>query len=537
MQLTELAAESGLDWSDWSRSSELPRLVLAGTGTDRWTWQLLSEIRADAEAQELIRSCFQPVLVEIDARPALAARLQEVLQLRAEATGFPVIAFATPDGDLFGAVPWRPVRDRNGQVGLVHFLLQVAEAWRHQPDDVRADARALTEQCDVVGRVPAAPASLAAVDAMVIGYGDPVLGGFGGSPKYPQPVLLDYLLTRLGQVDTGGEGCRAGARSDWREHLRRSLHALIAGGVHDHIGGGFFRASMDGDWLEAEYDKRAVDQAALAVVLQEASTRLGETLYRDIAARCLDCCLEELRLPDGWFAVGRHTVGDDGKGRLAPGNHYQWARHQLDDILGAEGGAIVAKRFFPAEFIPGHRLVPAVHAAVGADAQRRLPELCARLLMARRERPAPWRDVRVLPHVQAMLVWAMDLVGGSYAGIAEQLRPRLGELFDSASPTLDLAWLARAGEPELRAKALEATLVRLGAHGLRLHDEPGLQPPAHAGLDDRGQASALAVAVDALRENHRVAQAQQLCARHQGLLAAAPVACAGLAAAWSRTTG
>jgi len=476
-------ASQPIAWLPWGDATgadavaaDRPVLLFCGCALDHWTALLADELHGDADACALVAECFTPVAVDVAGQRALAARVQRCLAATADAAGWPALAVALPDGRLFGATPWRPVRDRGGRAGVARVLLAVAQRWSQARADCEADAGRFAEIETAVAQALATadPRPLQSVlildraEAAAFAIADPVNGGFGPAPRGLDAGLLRFLVARCALPS---------APPALAAQVERTLMALIAGGVHDHLAGGFHRGSTDVAWTLPFFEKRLIDQAQVATVLIAAAGVFGRRLYRDVAERALGWTVACLRRADGRYAAGMHADSVASDGALREGAAYTWTIEELAAVLGADGAALVAQRFGvgdPAQVVPGSgRSVLAIRGEIDADGQRRLPALIQRLAVARAERAAPACDDSVHADHQAALLHALTL-----AGVLPDADPGLRQAAD------DLAGVLRS------LRSADAS------------PDPDGQPPTIADLlDDADGASPLAdCAIAALRQ-------------------------------------
>ncbi|MFW5844700.1 MAG: DUF255 domain-containing protein [Planctomycetota bacterium] len=580
--LSRVAAGGRLPWRAWgpaalaeAREHELPLLILVGESCDHWSARQIALIDEDAELVDLLRLAFVPVLAATHLHPDLARRAQEAVALSAGAGGSPVLCFCTPEAAIIGAVPFRPARDEGGQTGLARFCLQVAQIWQEDPTAVRADAADLAAAFTPVPR-PLDEGRrvllLDNVEASAMAASDELAGGFGQAPKRPLPAVLGFLLQRAG---------RRQAPPRLREHLELSCRALAAGGLHDHLAGGFHRACTDSGWSVPFFEKRLTEQAQLVPILLAAADLLDRPLWRHVALQALDWTLRALVRPDGSCAHGLHAIGQDDKGRSDNGAHYLWTRPRVAAVCGQEGAGIVAQRFFDPDLGPGARQNLAVRGDTDERAARRLPELCARLLAARQERPHPAREecASLAAHGQLLCALAAALPHDP-AGTYQQHGERLADLLcdalalsapvhagasaaDLRAPPVDalpadaedlawaglgcLAWAERCDHETARSaarRAAELLQARWQEAAAPIQGGAGLLPqPVLAVADSDDAPSALAVALRLWCRLHRLDGDERwlVVARtwlhgHGGALRQAPLAVAGLAHSWDEAS-
>lgn len=440
-------------WRGWNAATvreaagrEAPLAVLLYDALDAWSADWRRGLATDRELAALLDAAFVPVAADREAHPGLAALAQQVLGLTADAAGIPCLLVLLPGEPPrpLGAAPYGPLRDGGGRKGLARILLETAEAWRLQPDALRAEADRLGGLLAGLPFVLAGDGRgettriLALAEAQFMAQAHALEGGFGATPdgaaslpRWPQPEAL-RLLAALARRDDAAPSLRA--------HLERSLAALAAGGIRDQLGGGFHRAAADAGWREPLAEQRLADQARLALAFLDGHALTGRPLYRDVAEQTLAFCLRELALAPGRYALGR----------TATPAYLQWTTAQCAAVVGDDGARLLARRFA----LGDEPAVPAVRGLSSPDEASRLPALVARLAAARAERPAPPHDERDDLAAHGHLLAALHAA----AALPEPL-PGLAEARDALHQRLAVQ------PPEGRAQAAACVALGLAAGG------------------------------------------------------------------------
>jgi len=507
--LLTLLRAGPITWMRWSDAraaitDHRPRLVLVGDALDHWSSALAAALNADVALSTALAEVFLCIAVDAAAERAVAAQMQHAMQLSTDTSGLPLIAVCTPQGEPFGATPWRRTHD------LAHLLLQAAEAWHQRPADCVADAQRIAAAAHVLHAVALASSKplratllLDAAESAAIEVADTLEGGFGPAPRTAEPALWGLLVARA---------ARSEAPLSLTKQVEHSLASLAAGAAHDHLAGGFFHGCEDAAWRIPRCAKRLTDQAHLAVLLLDAASAFAKPLWHELAMRTLAFAVDSLRLPDGSFAHGLHADSPANPGRWEAGAVYRWSTAQVANIVGNDGARLIAQRFgLPADDDDVGYLT--VGAALTATEQTRVPALIQRLHMARNERPQPRRDESVYAHEQAQIAYACERAGLTV--FSDGLVPHLTGVDPWTGRALAARWL-RTGTPEPRALAI-------AAYDLEDDVDPasGLAPSAvlgHLRLD-----LAACTGDTVWRE-----RALELVERARDRLRAAPLACAGL---------
>ncbi len=427
-------AENPVDWLPWGEhalaravAEDKPLLVSIGYSSCHWCHVMERESFEDARTAALMNEEFVCVKVDREERPDVDALYMEAVQSMTGQGGWPLNVFLTPEQLPFYGGTYFPPEPRHGMPAWTQVLQAIAEAWRERSDELRAGGERLRERLS--GGATLAPSSEPiaeheldnAVSRLRESF-DVRDGGFGGAPKFPHASALDFLMLR-------GE----------REMTAASLRAMAGGGIHDQLGGGFARYSVDRAWTVPHFEKMLYDNALLARAYLHGWRLLGERRLLGVCLDTLDWALREMRGPEGGF----HSALDaDSEG--VEGRFYVWTLAQLRDALGDDAGAAIA--WFGASehgnFSDPHHPEPGLN--VLQDRSWRDGELApeeatrerirARLLAVRSERVRPGLDDKRLTSWNALMIAALADAGAALRDASiDDLDPALGErLLDAA---------------------------------------------------------------------------------------------------------
>jgi uncharacterized protein YyaL (SSP411 family) len=290
-------AENPVDWYPWgdeaiarARDEDRPILLSIGYAACHWCHVMERESFEDQLTARVMNEHFVCVKVDREERPDLDSVYMDAVVALTGQGGWPMTVFLTPGGEPFFGGTYFPPEPRHGLPAFKQVLLAISEAWDEKRDEVLRSGANLAEHIRAGSRLePSADVLTGGLldhaDENLRAVFDPTWGGFGRAPKFPPAPVLEYLLRR-------GE----------EEMTRRTLDGMAAGGLHDLVGGGFHRYSVDARWLVPHFEKMLYDNALLASVYLHAAKRFGEERYRAIADRTLDYVLRELALDGGGFA-------------------------------------------------------------------------------------------------------------------------------------------------------------------------------------------------------------------------------------------
>ncbi len=315
--------------------------------------------------------------------------------------GWPMSVFLTPDLRPFFGGTYFPPEERHGMPAFGSVLLAVADAWRNRRDEVDRQAGALAGHLAAQLAVPAGTTdpSRSALDAAVATLAtsyDPRHGGFGGAPKFPAPMTLEFLL-------------RAWRRSpdpQTLEMVTRTLDAMADGGVNDQLAGGFARYSTDAHWLVPHFEKMLYDNALLAHAYLEGYRATGMDRYARVARDTLDFMLAELLTDEGGFASALDADTEGVEGRF-----YTWTFADFDRILADAGldagerGALAAHWGVAPE--GNWEGVNVLHRTGAAASDELVDRARSALLTSRETRTRPGRDDKQLAAWNGLALRAM----------------------------------------------------------------------------------------------------------------------------------
>ena len=322
-------------WQEWNAASverarrEGKLLYLSiGYFSCHWCHVMQRESYQNAQIARTLNEHVIPVKVDRELEPALDARLIEFAEKTRGMSGWPLNVFVTPDGHPLYATLYHPPEEFH------KILLRIEQLWR--TDRARLTALARIEA--VAPQGPGKPEANAAqaraladqVVAEALKAADSVQGGFGEQSKFPQSPQLAFLLAHYERTSVLSRA--EGQDPRLKEFLLLTLDAMAGNGLQDHLGGGFFRYTVDPSWKTPHFEKMLYDNAQLARLYRNAARVFGRDDYRHIASRTLDFMLRELSAPSGAFIAALSALDDRG----VEGGYYLWNTADLEKLLAPE---------------------------------------------------------------------------------------------------------------------------------------------------------------------------------------------------------
>ncbi|MFJ9642882.1 thioredoxin domain-containing protein [Streptomyces sp. NPDC101206] len=412
-------ADNPVDWWPWgseafeeAKRRDVPVLLSVGYSACHWCHVMAHESFEDEVAAAYLNEHFVSIKVDREERPDVDAVYMEAVQAATGQGGWPMTVFLTPDAEPFYFGTYFPPEPRHGMPSFVQVLEGVRTAWAGRREEVADVAQRIVR--DLAGRqldygragAPGPEEQAQALLGLTREY-DAVRGGFGGAPKFPPSMVLEFLLRH--HARTGAEGALQMAAD--------TCEAMARGGIYDQLGGGFARYSVDREWVVPHFEKMLYDNALLCRVYAHLWRATGSDLARRVALETADFMVRELRTPEGGFASALDADSEDpDTGKPAEGAYYAWTPEQLAVVLGAEDGALAAAYFGVTEegtFEHGRSVLQLPQDGPVVDAAR-IAAVRERLLAARGGRPAPGRDDKVVAAWNGLAVAALAECGAYF---------------------------------------------------------------------------------------------------------------------------
>ncbi|HEX8220392.1 MAG TPA: thioredoxin domain-containing protein [Chloroflexia bacterium] len=396
--------DNPVDWNPWdqealerARAEDKPILLSIGYSACHWCHVMEHESFENPEIAALMNEHFVSIKVDREERPDLDSVYMEAVQAMTGHGGWPMTVFLTPDGVPFFGGTYFPPTPRHGMMSFPQVLLAVSRAYHEQREKVVQSAREMrgflqSSMAVEPSRIEPTPSILDEAARNMLSQMDRVNGGTHGSPKFPQPMNLEFMLRAY----------RRTGNSDLLALAELSLQKMALGGLYDQVGGGFHRYSVDDVWLVPHFEKMLYDNAQLARVYLAAFQVTGNGFYRRIAEETLDYVMHEMTSGEGGFYS---TQDADSEGE--EGKFYVWTPQEIVDVLGEEDGKVFNMLFDVTERgnFEGHNILhlsrPLQELASQAQIEPgKLEDLVQRsreqLYQAREQRVHPGRDDKIL---------------------------------------------------------------------------------------------------------------------------------------------
>ena len=428
-------AQNPVEWFPWgdeafakARGEDKPIFLSIGYSTCHWCHVMEHESFENGAIAAVLNDRFVAIKVDREERPDVDRVYMTFVQATTGSGGWPMSVWLTPELKPFYGGTYFPPSSKWGRPGFLEILNEIARVWSAERAKVEQSADAITtrlrslETAAPVWTLPGSDALAATVKQFKDAF-DPRTGGFGDAPKFPRPSELLFLMrehARTGDVQA-------------KEMVLRTLRAMALGGMRDHVGGGFHRYSVDAGWRVPHFEKMLYDQAQLAYALIEGSLVAGDPFYAEVAEDTLLYVMREMSDPAGGFhsAEDADSVPPEAAGETAEapekkeGAFYLWTAAEIDALLGADAAAVKLRygvepdgnaphdpqgEFTGKNLLYVKRSIDDISKQVGQSNDQVVDLLNrARAVMfeARRQRPRPHRDDKVLTAWNGLMIGAL----------------------------------------------------------------------------------------------------------------------------------
>src|SRR5665213_3761781 len=452
-------AHNPVDWFAWNdaafakaRRENKPILLSIGYSTCHWCHVMERESFEDEKIGAFLNEHFVSIKVDREERPDVDKIYMTFVQATTGSGGWPLNVFLTPDLKPFFGGTYFPPDDRYGRGSFISVLQQVAKVWQERHGDV------ISSVDEIQTRLAAATAGGTASDilltaetvqragAMFKESFDPVHGGFGGAPKFPQPSIPGFLLRYARRFHDD-----AATRM-----VLKTCDAMAAGGIHDQLGGGFARYSVDAEWLVPHFEKMLYDNAQLAQLYLDAFLVSGVARHAEVARDILDYVLRDMTHPDGGFFSAEDADSEGHEGKF-----YCWTKAELSQLLTVDEFNVAPKYIgvtAEGNFVDHSHPQPLAGQNVLSVVNPNIPAEDFGLLASAKEKMFEVRGKRIRPHLDDKILASWNgLMLGAFARASIVLgekkyrdiaKKNLGfvqeKLWDEKSKTLFHRW--RDGE-------------------------------------------------------------------------------------------
>jgi uncharacterized protein YyaL (SSP411 family) len=410
--------DNPVHWQPWgpdalaaAKAQDKPILLSIGYAACHWCHVMAHESFENPAIAAVMNADFVNIKVDREERPDLDTIYQHALAMTGEHGGWPLTMFLTPDGEPFWGGTYFPPEQRWGRPGFPQVLAAVSATYRNKPDDIAKNVVALREGLQKLGKPE--PGTVIPIDLLdrvaerLLREVDPINGGIGTAPKFPQCGIFELLW-------------RAWKRTRipaYRDAVVRTLTTICQGGIYDHLGGGFARYATDARWLVPHFEKMLYDNAELVDLLTLVWEETREPLYAQRVAETIGWLQREMVTGGGGFSSSLDADSEHEEGKF-----YVWSEAEIDRLLAAkenEKRAGLFKRFYDVTAEgnwEGHTILNRLHEPALADAATEVEFAeCRKLLFdARAPRVRPGLDDKVLADWNGLMIAALAHAGTAF---------------------------------------------------------------------------------------------------------------------------
>ena len=402
--------DNPVDWRPWgadalaeAKAQDKPILLSVGYAACHWCHVMAHESFENPDVAALMNERFVNIKVDREERPDIDAIYMNALHLMGEHGGWPLTMFLTPDGEPFWGGTYFPPEPRWGRPSFPQVLTSIAAAYRDKRDDIARNVAAMREGLQRLGRPERggdiAPDLFDRVAERLLREVDPLNGGIGTAPKFPQSGIFELLW----------RGWKRTRQQPYRDAVLRTLTTISQGGIYDHLGGGWARYAVDARWLVPHFEKMLYDNAELIGLMSLVWQEVREPLYAQRIAETIAWLEREMTHPRGGFYSSLDADSEHEEGKF-----YVWPEAEIDAVLGDR--APLFKRFYDVSAggnWEGHNILNRLaHPALADPAtEAELAQCRALLLQARAARVRPGLDDKVLADWNGLMIAALAEAG------------------------------------------------------------------------------------------------------------------------------
>lgn len=427
-------AENPVEWYSWgeaafvkARCEDKPIFLSIGYSTCHWCHVMAHESFENQEIATILNEHFISIKVDREERPDIDRLYMSYVQALTGSGGWPLSVWLTPELKPFFGGTYFPPQNMHGRVGFPSVLLQLAELWRENRSRLEQEAVRAMKALERLSLKESKNSLEEKTLPLQRAYKefaasfDEIWGGFGMAPKFPRPSVLFFLL-RFGVTDLTAQGKQA------QQIALKTLEKMALGGLHDHLGGGFHRYSVDRIWQVPHFEKMLYDQAQLASSYLEAWQITGEEKYADVVHRILNYVQGHMTaLEGGFYSAEDADSGDPEKpNQKKEGAFYVWSEEEVKKHLSAEEVAVFTHYYYftpegniPEEYDPhrdlmGKNILMRKEEIVLSEQEKKiLLRAEKKLFSVREERPRPHLDDKILTAWNGLMISAFARAGAA----------------------------------------------------------------------------------------------------------------------------
>ncbi len=449
-------AHNPVDWWPWGDAAlaeatrrDLPIFLSAGYATCHWCHVMEEESFDNVEVAEFLNARFIPVKLDREQRPDIDHIYLTATTLQHRHAGWPNSCWLTPEGKPFHTGTYFP------KPQFLTLLHAIEKAWVEGRDKLETFASELSQHIQDVSRRSPDSADLSNSPALAVQYltqaHNHQHGGFSSGTQFPNEGHILFLLDHW----------RRSGDTDALHTALHTLDAIAAGGIHDHVGGGFHRYTVDVNWRTPHFEKMLYNQALLTRCFVQAWEITGSSTYKRAVERCIEYLARDMTEPDGTFASAEDADSLNASGHREEGAFYAWTKQEFADCLRKD--AAHYEHILGLDQLPTLEAGAVIHLQPGNLVDPTLDPILDKLRLARDQRPRPFRDAKIIGGWNGLMIRAF-----AEAGLAMD-RQDLIETADKALKSLLIRLETPTGLARLHAGGKPLEKANLTDHAWIAH--------------------------------------------------------------------